>query len=90
MWGRGAELTLSLSCPAPYPGLEHQYRPERILPVPPTGLVLVETLAHIGDVEQPAGLERIVVDAGEIVGDGPSGLQLVQAPCETNRAGAVC
>ncbi len=44
----------------PMPGLEHQHRPERILPVSPAGLVLVETLAHIGDIEQATHLESLL------------------------------
>ena len=42
------------------PGLEHQHRPKRVLPVSPAGLVLVEALAHIGDIEQAARLESLL------------------------------
>src|SRR6476661_3547903 len=54
------EIILSRSRPTPMPGLEHQHRPERILPVSPAGLVLVETLAHIGDIEQATHLESLL------------------------------
>ena len=42
------------------PGLEHQHRPKRVLPVSPASLVLVEALVHIRDIEQAAHLESLL------------------------------